>query len=426
MAATATLANKSVTVAPGGEAVCEVRVRNSGTIVDQFTLEVLGDAAAWSLVEPAVIPLFPGAEAVARVRFKPPKSSSVRAGSIPFAVRVKSREDARASLVEEGTVEVGAFNDTFAELIPRTAKGRARARAQLALDNRGNVKINARLTAADPDRKLNFAITPPALTAEAGTASFASVRLSPRQRFLTGPPKISPYKVLVHQDGLPTITVDGSMQQEGLIPPWAIPAAIAAVALVLVGVILWITLLHPALYSTAQKAAENSAAVQQANANSQRALAAAQAAQQKTGGGGGGVSGPNPVGGQAWTSRLAADNSKGGTTSPSGAAEASVLVPDGGGLAVTDLVFENPSGNSGTLYLIRRVPDPNDSSKSIDQFLFSIRLENFRDLDFHFVAPPVFDQKQKMVLRCDPAPGNSLCNASVTYSGYFKNPPSSP
>lgn len=419
MAATATLANKSVMVTPGGEAVCEVRVRNSGTVVDQFTLEVLGDAAAWSLVEPAVIPLFPGAEAVARVRFKPPKSSSVRAGSIPFAVRVKSREDARASLVEEGVVEVGPFNDTFAELIPRTAKGRARARAQLALDNRGNIKINARLTAADPDRKLNFAIAPQALTAEPGTASFASIRLSPRQRFLTGPPKVSPYKVLVHQDGLPTITVDGSMQQEGLIPPWLLPAAIAALALLLVLAILWFVLLRPALVSTAQQAAQNSAAVQAAQSNAAKALTAANAAQKATTGGPA-VTGPNPVGGQSWSSRLAIDN-KG-----SGPAETSILVPDGGGLAVTDLVFENPSGNTGTLYLMRRVPDPNNPGKTIDQILFSIRLENFRDLDFHFVAPPVFDQKQSMVLKCNPDPNNSPCNASAYYSGYFKNPPSSP
>src|SRR5438034_10454981 len=141
MAATATLASKAVTVTPGGEAVSEVRVRNSGTVVDQFTLEVLGDASAWAIVEPSVIPLFPGAEAVARIRFKPPKSSSVLARAVPFAVRVKSREDARASVVEEGVVEVGPFNDASAELIPRTAKGRSRAHAPLAPGSRGHASL---------------------------------------------------------------------------------------------------------------------------------------------------------------------------------------------------------------------------------------------------------------------------------------------
>jgi hypothetical protein len=410
MAATATLASKAVTVTPGGEATCEVRVRNSGTIVDQFTLEVLGDASAWAIVEPAVIPLFPGAEAVARVRFKPPKSPSVQARPIPFAVRVRSREDARASLVEEGVVEVGPFNDTFAELIPRTAKGSSRARAQLALDNRGNVRINARLTAADPDRKLNFVITPPSLTAEPGTASFASIRLNPKQRFLTGPPKLNPYKVLVHQDGQPTITVDGSMQQEGLIPKWLVPALIALAALAIVLAILWITLLRPAITSAATAAVAPQASAAQSAAA--KASTAASNATQKAGAGGGGVTGANPVGGDPWSARLAINPS-------SRPLESSITVPQGGGLAVTDLVFENPNGNSGTVYLVRR------QSGKDDQVLMTIRLENFRDLDFHFVTPVVFKENQTMTFSCSPDPAGSRCDAAVYYSGYFKNPPSS-
>jgi len=410
MAATATLASKSVTVTPGGEASCEVRVRNSGTVVDQFTLEVLGDASAWAIVEPAVVPLFPGAEAVARVKFKPPKSSSVQAKAIPFAVRVRSREDARASLVEEGVVEVGPFNDTFAELIPRTAKGSSRARAQLALDNRGNVGINARLTAADPDRKLNFVITPAALTAEPGTASFASIRLSPRQRFLTGPPKLNPYKVHVHQDGLPTITVDGTMQQEGLIPKWLVPALIALAALLIILAILWFTLLRPAITSAATAAVAPQASAAQSAAA--RASTAASTVTQKAPSGGGGATGANPVGGDPWSARLAINPS-------SKPLESSITVPQGGGLAVTDLVFENPNGNSGTVYLVRR------QSGKDDQVLMTIRLENFRDLDFHFVTPVVFKENQTMTFSCSPDPSNSKCDAAVYYSGYFKNPPSS-
>src|SRR5947207_15974583 len=96
MAATATLASKAVTVTPGGEALSEVRIRNSGTVVGQFTLEDLGDASAWAIVEPAVIPLVPGHEAVARIRFKPTKSYSVPARADLVSVRGKAREDARA------------------------------------------------------------------------------------------------------------------------------------------------------------------------------------------------------------------------------------------------------------------------------------------------------------------------------------------
>ncbi len=402
MAATATLASKAVNVTPGGEAVSEVRIRNSGTVVDQFTLEVLGDASAWAIVEPAVIPLFPGAEAVARIRFKPPKSSSVPARAVPFAVRVKSREDARASLVEEGVVEVGPFNDTFAELIPRTAKGRSRAHARLALDNRGNVRVNARLTAADPDRKLNFTITPQSLSSEPGTASFASVRMSPRQRFLTGPPKINPYKVLVHQDGLPTITVDGTMQQEGLIPPWLLPALIGLAALALLLVLLWFVLLRPSIQSAATAAVAPQASA--ANAAAVRAQEAAAA--QKPSTGGGGATGANPFGGNAYAARLTGGGA--------------LVIPPDGALSVTDLVFENPNGYTGDLSLVRF-----NSDKKTEQVLLQLKLENFRDLDFHFITPLTFQKNDEMRLTCRPDPEsiNTTCNAYVYYTGYFKNPP---
>ena len=409
MGATATLASRAATVQPGSEATAEIRVRNSGSVVDQFTLEVLGDAAAWTIVEPAVIPLFPGAEAVAKIRFKPPKSPSVPARAIPYAVRIKSREDAKASMVEEGIVEVGAFYDTFAELIPRTAKGSSRARAQLALDNRGNIPINARLTAADPDRKLNFAISPPALIAEPGTASFAAIRLTPRQRFLTGPPKSSPYKVLVHQDGLPTISVDGSMLQEGLLPGWLLPVLIGLAALLLVGVILWFAVLRPTIQSAATAAVQPAAqAAQSSAAKAQAAAGNAAAKAPATGGGGGLATGANPFGGDPWADRLV------GTSS--------ITVPDGGGLSITDLVFENPSGRTGSLQLLRF-----NAQKNTTQTLLTLRLENFRDLDFHFVTPVIFKPNDKLQLACgaDPVADGSSCDASVYYSGYFKNPPGS-
>jgi len=251
-------------------------------------------------------------------------------------------------------------------------------------------------------------ITPPALTAEPGTASFASIRINPRTRFLTGPPKLAPYKVNVHQDGLPTITVDGSMQQEGLIPPWLLPAIIGLAALLLVLAILWFVVLKPSISSAAKDAVAPQTSSLQQQVNTLKAANPAPAT------GGGGATGPNPVKGDVWSSRLAVNSQ----ATPA-QLESVITVPQGGGLAVTDLVFENPSGNSGTIYLVRR------ETNKPDQVLLVLRLENFRDLDFHFVTPLVFKESQTMTLSCSPDPAGSLCNASVYYSGYFKNPPSS-
>ena len=87
---------------------------------------------------------------------------------------------------------------------------------------------------------------------------------------------------------------------------------------------------------------------------------------------------------------------------------------------MTDLVFENPNGNSGSLQLMRF-----NAAKNQNQVLLSLRLENFRDLDFHFVTPLTFKENDKLELVCTPQTEGSACDASVYYSGYFKNPPGS-
>jgi hypothetical protein len=186
-----------------------------------------------------------------------------------------------------------------------------------------------------------------------------------------------------------------------------VPALIGALALVLLAVILWFAWLKPSISSAARDAvAPQASAVQSISA---RLPAANTSGQQSAGGAD--AAGANPVQGKVWSSRLALNSDK-------AQLESSITVPDGGGLAVTDLVFENPSGNSGTLYLVRR-----ESGKP-DQILLTLRLENFRDLDFHFVTPLVFKEKQTMTLSCSPDPSGSKCDAAAYYSGYFKNAPS--
>ncbi len=77
MGATALLSEESLSVEPGGETRCEIRVRNTGSIVDQYTLEVLGDTATWVHLEPGTLSLFPGDEGVASLAFRPPRDHSV-------------------------------------------------------------------------------------------------------------------------------------------------------------------------------------------------------------------------------------------------------------------------------------------------------------------------------------------------------------
>src|SRR5262249_20494732 len=50
--ASVTLTAPAVAVEPGSEATLEFRLRNTGAVVDEFTLGILGDAAGWAAVVP--------------------------------------------------------------------------------------------------------------------------------------------------------------------------------------------------------------------------------------------------------------------------------------------------------------------------------------------------------------------------------------
>ncbi|HSB87045.1 MAG TPA: hypothetical protein VLD86_12080, partial [Ilumatobacteraceae bacterium] len=81
MGSSASLDRPELSVEPGQQVSAQLRVRNSGSVVDQFTFEGLGAAAAWIEAEPEVLSLFPGAEGTVTIFFRPPRSPNVAPGA---------------------------------------------------------------------------------------------------------------------------------------------------------------------------------------------------------------------------------------------------------------------------------------------------------------------------------------------------------
>jgi len=393
MGALASLEGGPVHVEPGSQATTEIRVRNTGSVVDQFALEVLGDAQPWSAIEPATLSLFPGAEETAQVTFSPPRSSQVPAGQMAFAIRVTSKEDPDGSVVEEGTLDVAPFSDVFAELAPRMSRGSLRATHDLAIDNRGNAPLDAALSAADPDRLLNFDLRPPRVSSNAGTAVFAKVSVSPKKRFWRGMPQTRPFSVQVEPTGAPPLAVEGTLLQESILPPWFLRALIAAAGLLVLAVLLWFFVLRPSIESTARQQTED--------------MLAAVGITPPPGGFPGGGGGDGGGGASPGASSTAAPLGGGGGVPTDGrllAGGAPLVVEAGKTLYITDLVFSNPSDTAIGDISLQRSGQP----------LLILRLENFRDLDFHFVTPIVVPSGGQLTLDCP----SGCPGAAVYYSGY--------
>ncbi len=431
MGVSASLSPRALQAEAGGETRCQIRVRNTGTVVDQFVVDVVGATGPWATVEPESLNLLPGDEGVATVVFKPPRSHNTPAGDNAFGVRVFSKEDPSGSTVEEGVITIAPFSDLTTEIVPRTARGRRRARFEVAVDNRGNLPVNADLLPTDPDQLLNFDVRPPALACQPGTATFAKVSVRPKQRFMRGPAKTLPFQVTAAPQGEPPVTADGAMVQEALIPKW-LPAALAAlIAAAIVLAILWATLFKPAIQDAAkteankQLAAANKKADQAATA-AQAAGAAAKSAQQAAVKATGTTSAaettttlPNLTNliasGQGQSFRIQ-------TSVPKATAQTVPFtgVPAGKTFMLTDLVLENPQGDTGMILVHRGT-----GSASV---LFQVGLGNFRDLDYHFVSPLLFKPGQQLSVEVQctqpggtPPPAN--CNPAVTFSGVFTTLP---
>jgi len=425
MGAIASLSSAVPTVEPGGETQIVVTVRNTGAVVDQFAIEVLGDAAAWSVVEPPVLSLFPGNEGTATVLLRPPRASSMLAGSVPFAVRVRSKEDPQGSVAEEGIIEIGHFDDLAAELVPRTTRGRRKAVVDLAIDNRGNIPLNAMVQVVDPDAALRFEARPPAVVAEPGTATFSKVEIRPKARFLRGSPRTHPFQVLVTSDGREPVVADGVMLQEQMVPKWVPKALLGALALLALFALAWMTLLKPSIKSAAKEAAAEEiqpvaasveAAKEQAEtAKDEAAKAKGEAAAANKAAGGEPVEDPTPGGGgpsapdEGLTSigatvdfRLAP-----GTPLTNGQTRSFTReVEDGKLLTVTDVIFQNPRADVGFVRVKRG-----------SAILYEEGLNNYRDLDYHFVSPMRFKGGEDVIFEIECRDPDNSCAPAVYMAG---------
>ncbi|HET9346763.1 MAG TPA: hypothetical protein VFO05_13800 [Candidatus Limnocylindrales bacterium] len=230
MAVIATLDPAVLAVEPGGQSSVAVRVRNQGSIVDRFALTVVGPLAAWARANPDTLSLFPGQEGEATITFAPPRAELPRAGTYPFGVRVKAEADPSGVAVEEGRVTVGPFTDATAEIVPATSRGSRTGRHEVLVDNRGNAPLEIVVGAVDPDRLVDFQVTPDRFVLGPGERAGVSVKASVRDTFFLGSKVPHPFNVEVRPGRSEPIALRASMIQGPLLPSWLPIAGGLAVA----------------------------------------------------------------------------------------------------------------------------------------------------------------------------------------------------
>ncbi|MFE5481658.1 hydrolytic protein [Streptomyces sp. NPDC056527] len=392
-----------VSVTPGGSASTSLTVRNDGDIVEAYRLEVVGDCAAWTTVEPERVSLYPGTSETVTICLEPPRSPQVRAGDMPLAVRVLPTEHPEAVRVPETTVHVEEFRELRTELAPRRRRGWLRGRYRLAVRNEGNTPVRLGFTPGQPGEELKFDFRPTELKPAPGESAEVGLRVRAGRPVWFGTPTSWPFTVDVtetgdgedgeeRQDpGAVRAPLEAEFVQIPIFPTWLLAVLAALLALLLA----WFLLVRPAVRSTAKEAADE--VVQKrptpsADANRQ---APGTGGDKRPGGGGrstapgaggddgGAGTGPDGVaGGQQSSATI--DLQTGGGQTKTG----TYTVPAGKAFGITDIVVANFQGDEGVLTI--------DFG---ERKITTIALETFRNQDYHWVTPIRITESQTVTVQ---------------------------
>jgi hypothetical protein len=222
---------------PGELFSCDLRIRNSGTRVDRFTFQVLGDASTWTSVSPSFISLLPGAEGTVTIQIHPPRAPSTLSGAMPFGVRVVSDVDPDDTAIERTNLEIAPFVEVAAELSPGTFRARKRCQYTLSVSNLGNIQAELSIAPKDPDQSLDLAVERPPAFVGPGDVAGVRVRARARRLIFIGQKESRPFTVNVTllgqglQDAGATAVAEGTLLQLPVIPRWALVVGAAIVAL---------------------------------------------------------------------------------------------------------------------------------------------------------------------------------------------------
>jgi len=206
------ITERELNVEPGQSVVAEVVVKNTGNVVDQYTLQVFGEATAWTTVDPPSINLVPDAEGPVTVTFHPPRRADVLAGMKPFRILATSRKDFRVTTFVDGTITVGAFEEVTSHLRSQYGEG-PNAVYEVLVENRGNTRTVVHLAAVDERQALALAVSHPALSVPPGGWASAEVRVDPRTPPVVGEVVMHAFRVLVRAGSDEPSSLDAQFAQ---------------------------------------------------------------------------------------------------------------------------------------------------------------------------------------------------------------------
>lgn len=169
----ASLAQSELTASPGEEFVVGVEVANTKQVIDAVSVALAGLPGATVKATPEQLALFPSASGAQSVAVELPKGFP--AGRHQAALTLRSVVDPSDTVVHELTVEVAEVALASVSLEPARKRGHRKGRFIVSCRNEGNVDLQVRLGAADPERALRLQCEPAHLALKAASSAEAAL-----------------------------------------------------------------------------------------------------------------------------------------------------------------------------------------------------------------------------------------------------------
>ncbi len=215
---------KSISVGPGESGQVAVNLRNTGQIVDQFTVSIDGLDSKWYSLPVSSVALFPNDEDQIKIMLQPPVQGATT-GRFPFRLRVVSQENPGEPAIIDLSLDVQAALPV-ALVISQISAGR-RSHYHLLATNAANRESILELKTESPYKKLKLTLSQKTLKVPASGRAEVEIEASFGWISLFFGKKQAEFHVVAQANGVAdgqTITARAvAVRWYQLLPHWRLP-----------------------------------------------------------------------------------------------------------------------------------------------------------------------------------------------------------
>ncbi len=217
------LSEPDLSVEPGTATQLTVTIINQQETGDRVSLEIEGIDVEWYAIPVPAVNVAPGAQAVLKIPFRVARTSSNRAGTYPFLVRVQAMETGEVG-VAQATLNVKAFSALQTELNPKRVVAtffHPLNDFDVSITNEGNIDETLDLFASDPDDECAYEFDTDRITVKPGQTTVVPLAVRPKAPSLVQGTRIYGFSASARStdDSYVSANAHGQIEKHALVSP---------------------------------------------------------------------------------------------------------------------------------------------------------------------------------------------------------------